>query len=312
MKAEIVRPAAPPQPFALPKGVPAADFVMPGSLGNLRNWRAKVQLNNQGTDLKRGAFDEVGYVMIDAAADELIPISRADEHHKGFDMLDLKRRKWRIDPERFHPVFGMSDYYLYNAAQIPEALAALGKFRAWGGPNLTVRGAYGDMRKVLTSFDGFLAAKGDVTVEPGKLAEVGAGFVARLDGLRKALCEAMERPDALAASRVRREARRLHATFEASRALGRVYQGKEEDDPFLTGWEALVEARDWRGLDRAVFSHYGFKQRMHDGVRVTIANPRHVFGDDVLAVFGDLDLANDMLGRMGEPDAPIPDAPSPR
>lgn len=307
MKAEIARPAAPPQPFALPTGVPAADFVMPGRLGNLRNWRAKVQVNNQGADLKRGVFDEVGYVMIDAAADELIPISRADEHHKGFDMLDRMRRKWRIEPERFHPVFGLSDYYLYDEAQIPEALAALGKFRAWGGPNLAVRGAYGDMRKVLMSFDGFLAAKGDVTVAPGKLAEIGAGLVTRLDALQRALRAAMDRPDALAVSRVWRAAQRLHAHFEASRALGRVYRGNPEEDPFLTGWEAFVGARDWRGLDRAAFSHFGFKQRVHDGVRLALADPRFVFADDVVAVFGDLGLANDMLGRMGEPGAPLPE-----
>lgn len=93
--------------FILDPALDPRDYEITNSLRDVRNWRVKTFLNNNGADTKIGSMDPVGYVMISLTSNRIIPISTNDEHRQGYDLLYYLRdkKKKKINIEDYRPVF---------------------------------------------------------------------------------------------------------------------------------------------------------------------------------------------------------------
>lgn len=311
-----------PPKLKLAPGLPPEAYEMPGDLRNIVDWRARVW---EGSGASRGSLSyvppgqmaPVGYVMINPKDGTVVPIARPDEHHRGYDVLhDLARRaKFSFSPRDYTPVFAWpgATFYLYSPKEIPAALEVLAWFRDHGGPNVPVhaRPQPGLVHQIILA-DDFLKARGQVVLQDDRLLPQGERVMRALDRL----ATLFGRPGS-------RGSRWQAQVFKAARTLVAVI--KDNPDFYACANGALfrdddVEERDWRAamdrqievwevagndaaLEAAVFGFgedwCGFKTSVHREIRRALDG--NVWARELGALFGNLGLANDRLGRMGGP-----------
>lgn len=121
--------------FRLPNGVPTKWFELTESMKDVENWKAKTILGNSlGEDNNpKGYLDKIGYVMISLVDNTIIPISRGDEHQRGFEVLDyFYASKYKINPDDYFPVWCFGNNYPYDKEQVSKLKIALSKAEYYG------------------------------------------------------------------------------------------------------------------------------------------------------------------------------------
>jgi hypothetical protein len=123
----------------LPLEIDPSLFKIEGDFSNADNWKAKILTgNNLGSKsaLKKGDFDNVGYVMISLKDNTFIPIARSDEHNTGYDAL---WGYYKLSTKNYSPVFSIGNNYFFPS-QFKQMQIVLKKFINFGGnPNLKIR-----------------------------------------------------------------------------------------------------------------------------------------------------------------------------
>lgn len=304
--------------FCLPDGLPADAYVMPGTLANASEWKAKVWDGNAGDgDI---AMDDIGYVMVSLKDNTIIPIARADEHHHGYATLREHKQEWGINLRDYIPIPAQgSPVYIYSSTEIPLYLEALRRFRSYGGRNVAINSQpQNGLDEQVILADDFLKAKGMIPLTPGELWPYGERLVRAIEALNDALGKAREAGSQMAEQRVFKAAWKLRDAMDANwfsviRHLDGFTRFREEGeftpncvDRLLTTWEAIG---DTKALEEAVFGFsddwVGFKPSLHREVRKELAGERTY--SRVKSLFGDLELANDRLGRAGWNPSEDPD-----
>lgn len=290
--------------FRLHPALNPTNYVMTDSIADYDMWRAMTYVcNNAGSDetLGKGDLYEVGYIMISLVDDTIIPISRLDEHHMGRDVLYSLARKYKFSDGDYLPIWPGGNNYIYNKSEIEPLRTALSKFLSYGGGDGMVCGT-SDMRGVMMTASQFVESGGDVEIKPGEIAPVGKMILAQYTQLANALAAARgdARPStAGAAFKTATNVARMHVRFLYDIEMS----GSMADTQALVGQvRDLQKENDLQGLSALFFGHIGVKNRMHGALKQAYEKHKRgewVFGyDKTEAIWGDIPLAIDMLGRF--------------
>lgn len=303
------------RPFRLHPGLDPQKYEITSSMKDApTKWRAYSYTGASYQDPTKsfdaGTMTNVGYVMISLKDDTIIPIARGDdEHHQGHDVLSdeiskMCRKNGHPINQQFIPIFSWGTNYIYAERDIPPMLNALEKFLAYGGIDGPLRGS-SSMRGVLLNSSDFVASGGAVSLKTGELAPVGQMVMRELSNLSTAIREADPSKPSTVGRAFQTAVKTCRALCQYRYSFG-VPKQKEDALEILCQPEILGDLKkqgDVRKLEEIIFGFHGLKNAIHDGVRGY--NVRKKKGekdvwkdDDILAIWGDPEMAEDMLGRM--------------
>ena len=119
--------------YTIPKKL-QKNYEIDGDISNIKNWKGKIILaNNAGEGQKKGQMDDVGYVAVNLKNNDIIPITRADEHRTGWELMDHFQKKGLIDNIKdWSIVFSWGNTYLYKNEEDDEKIQALKKLMEYG------------------------------------------------------------------------------------------------------------------------------------------------------------------------------------
>jgi len=266
----------------VPKGV--LKYVdAPGTLANVKNWKAKVILSNSG-DVKRGTLEDAGYIMVNPKTGEIVPIARSDEHRTGYELMwDFYQKKNLIKGaiKDFVSIFKYRTYiyeeYYNNTIE---------GFRFWrenGGPNI-----------VVTSYTGNLAGRMDDFIsgrtkelKSGQLNSGGEEFINILNQLDNAIISENPMSFDLAESLI--DLMREYSFYEI------------DNDKYLAEIMKTKDNDDYRSLEVLIFGMNGIKNQIHTKLKSIDKNDKFsMFSmSDFIKFFGDTDKAIYELNRIG-------------
>ncbi|RZK27691.1 MAG: hypothetical protein EOO61_23090, partial [Hymenobacter sp.] len=118
--------------FQLHPNCDPKQYRIGNSFYDISGWKAISQTGNSDSSTI-GRWTPVGFVMIGIHNNYIIPISRGDEHHTGYDMLtelgidDLDDYLPISNPQQMGPT------YLFRMEDIPNMLVVMRKFLSYGG-----------------------------------------------------------------------------------------------------------------------------------------------------------------------------------
>lgn len=304
--------------FRLHPALDPAYYVMGDTLAGVESWKALCYSANSGGEV--GAMDAVGYVMISKIDDTIIPMARGDEHHRGYDTLfalSRKRQYKTLKPDDYVPVWPYGNNYIYDETEAPLLLNVVSKFLSYGGDDGILIGC-NDLQGTIVTLSSFVASKGSVELAPGTVAPLGDVVLKAFGALATTLNAArgeVKTPADLAAAlnpvrggpRARKAAaafREAHGLLKLLKRYAAQIRGTdcERFDEAAAELCKIAKVADLQRIEEIFFGMAGFKNRIHNAVRQAIKNraaKKRAWEDDAtIAVWGDLDLANDLLGRL--------------
>ncbi len=292
--------------FRLHPALDPNNYVMTNSLRDHAKWRAMTYVGNNSNTGETGHLHEVGYIMISLVDDTIIPISRDDEHHMGRDLLyDLadgtypykkKSKKIDINPSDYIPIWKYGANYIYDQSEVKDMLIGLSKFLSYGGPDGVLVGTHDYRGKMMHSSD-FVAAGGFISIEQGKLAPVGQRVYDQFNQLARLIGQASDDDDRIKLRPVFLKAAELCKFLCGDinfLKLG-IFDMAKEAAPKL---REIQKANDLQALRELVFGFHGIKNTMHMYMKKVVKDNNKWSLDDLTAMWGDVDLAIDMLARM--------------
>lgn len=185
-------------------------FEMPGDLGDIGKWKAKILLgNSMGKEQKKGDMDDVGYVAISTVNDEIVPIARADEHRSGYELLYHLQDKdvIRGRPQDFITLSDGTNYPHYTTKDTGMYAKAIKKWLEYGGKNVAVHSQGGDgngpEKHYVTDMEEYAALDGKMPYGQKGPSKAGREIIEHLEGAMGSLRdgknkEAMEHAKVLA------------------------------------------------------------------------------------------------------------------
>jgi hypothetical protein len=296
--------------FRLHPALDAGKYELPGTARDVARWKAWCYVANScGEDEDVAQMQQVGYVMVSRTDDTIVPIARGDEHHRGYDLLHdfasgeyatyagggRRTKGLPIRARDYVPVWAHGNNYVYGAKDAADMLAALRKWLSWGGPDGIVWGANDLRGRAMTSRQ-FVEHEGELAIEPGRLAPIGADVHARLTRLSETLVALGRHPARPALTDAYRQTDDLLATLKP---LG--YQIGLDGEWVKAAEKRLREVRrsgDSQELWEFAFGFSGLKNALHVHLRQETAKEWAWGMDSLRAIWGDPELAIDMLGRI--------------
>jgi hypothetical protein len=300
--------------FILDPALPPENYIMTNSLREVERWKAKCLVGNNG-DEHLGEMTDVGYIMISKTSNHIIPVSRDDEHNMGRDLLyDLqdgtyahsgpgkRAPKLKINPDDYIPVWSMGNNYIYDEKQIPGFLNVVRKFLSYGGRDGPLKGG-NNLSGVQLMLSDFVEREGNVTVEPGSLAPVGKRIVDAFTGLSQTLVALGQEPDRIQARKAF-----VGAAAVAKFIIPMSFDLRIENSfckALPSKLRELQKENDIQGLSEIIFGFHGLKNLIHIELKKIVEDAAK--GDsmaqfylrrDVQGIWGDAELAIDMLGRL--------------
>ena len=278
--------------FRLAPFLDPANYQITDNLGAVRRWKAKILAANNGGTI--GAWDDVGYVMISKLDNTIIPIARNDEHRQGYDLLwDMQDKGIKVTPQNYIPVF-WSGNYIYSKDEIANWLNVAGKYLAYGGPDNILKGVNSGVDGILMSLSQFVENKGAVKIEKGVLAPLGKQYLDLHTKLSEVFVQALstqKNGPAFAA-----------ATKMIEYYAGMHYKFAESPDELKALKKAVAEARRNADLNELQNLFFGFnspKNKLHIEMKKALKEGKKNWDyADMIAFWGDLPLAIDMLARL--------------
>jgi len=271
---------------------------------NIKNWKAKVILNNSGGDnIKKGQFDDVGMLMIsnNKNSNTIIPICTADEHRNGYELLYHYRNKGLIDKnDKFTSINPLGMNYIYDPTE--DDVIGYKNFRKMGGDNvfLKVTKQGKNHAEYVIDADTFIDINGDITKikpylkEKNKLAPVGLKIVDNLENLATLYKQYHQDKS----GRPERYEKQIY--IYANKLLKIFYR-----EGFSLGFhlsnsqyklKTAIENEDITEIENAIFSHNGIKNNLHNIFRQT--NKDADAKKDAEVIFGLLDVAKEEFDRL--------------
>lgn len=285
--------------FILNPACKPEDYQITDSFRDIKNWKSKSYYTayytpEAGGEIKKGSWINVGYVMISKIDNTIVPISRSDEHHHGYDMMHDRYGK-KINVGQYFPIFVPGNNYVYGPKDIEVYKIILPKFLAYGGnPNSMLIGS-NDMRGVKLSVGDFVDGHPFVKNDGKGIGRIGMRIYEMFVALSKNLADARnnsENPRFLNVAKKASE--KLIKNLEAmmDTGLGIPWQNYEV-------WlKAIREADSEQALSEIIFGFHGVKNTIHNQLREVVDKADHWNRDNVEATWGNLEMAVDMLGKF--------------
>ena len=279
--------------FVIPAAI-AGNFRIKGDLSQAGEWKAKVLMGNTG-QVKVGAWDKVGYVLISLDSNTIIPIARCDEHHCGFEVLrEIYFKRKLVPKERYEAVFSVGMNYIWRES-VKDTMEAYRRFRSYGGRNSIVRGA-NECRNYIATMDDVIAGNVNLSVDEGALSPVGRYVVGQLEAIARGVVAKRKAVFALAYDFIQ-------WVTDGALETGRVIVLTEED---MLRWEREVlqaeAALDYERLSQVFFSFRGIKNNFHNRLRAAMKDTSQYHFDrrDATEFWGNLELAMAEFHRLGQ------------
>ena len=265
-----------------------------GTLAGASSWQAKVILANNGG--KKGAWDNVGYVLVNPKTGVIVPVARNDEHQTGYELLyHYQRTKAVSNAAGFTSIYSHGRTYAYftDPKEGPRYMEA---FKFWldnGGDDLIVT----DWQ---TSRMGTISAwlKGTPLKKApkGKLAPGGAGWIRALEALTQAYVTAVEKQD-----------KNILTSSDIDLVIGLAEKVNDACEAWAF-WDgsttkAIEEAREENSINKigsGFLGHDGVKNDVHITLKEIISgeNTSRSNVGKYESFFGDLNKANEELIRL--------------
>ncbi len=259
-----------------------------GTFADATSWQAKIVLANSApAGTKKGAWDKVGYVLINPKTGQVVPVARADEHNTGFDLLYHYYGNGAIkSAEGFTAIYCSGN--TYGRTKDAEFVEALKFWVANGGQDLTIYD-YDSRRsaRISTWLSGGPAKKNGT-----KLAEGGSEWIAALEAFSKAWLAAT--------SKVPSEAEAKHVFDLAYKIRDIANTWSFYDGSPGKGIDIAFTDLDLQKLGDGILGPKGPKNTVHNDLREYIADPdKGVWREKYEDFFGNLELAKTELDRLG-------------
>jgi hypothetical protein len=299
--------------FIIDPLLPQDDYFITDSIGDIKNWKARNHEDHMGQNAavdgeRLGEMGPVGYVAISLTDNQIIPISRNDEHHTGYDLLwDLEKR-YKIDVNKYYTIWWDTNY-ISDKREISKLIMALKKYISYGGNGKSDIKGFNEYRHVRMSWQEFIAREGKVEKKPGvsEFAPYGKQFIDLFQNLA----------DAIRAADGKDDKKLINIAFLAAAKTLKfiVMQNKyelsylttlkhEEIDAVLGRYgknlQTLRRDGNLQQMEEMFFDFGGLKNIFHNKISEILNNPSngYIFGKDHLEMFwGDLELAR---GRLGD------------
>lgn len=266
------------------------------SLSDIANWKVKVIIGNSiGRDgAQVGEMDSVGYTHIGLNTGTIVPVARGDEHHQGYDLIHYLMEKGLIPQDSYHPIFFNGDYVSgYDGV----ALQAMKTWRKLGGANIIIKNSSNNSGSPFQlTMDDYIKADGKIEITKGTLLPLGQEFINHLKNLSTKTTE------------YRNSLRGEKAVYVQTQRLLNFYQQKisqystkslEETRALVSNAESIGGLDGLQKLEEAIFGFNGLKNQIHQEVRKALDPKAFSFQrDNIIAIFGDIDLANHELGSI--------------
>lgn len=308
--------------FKIPERLDSSNYKISSSLKDVEKWKAKtIVANNGGT---KGKFQSVGYVAINVKTNEIIPISRDDEHQTGYDLLHHFQSKGYIDRvSDWQTVFWGNNYTYYPSKEKKTWVDVINKWFKYGGADTQlISSGYGSEPQFNVSFSQFLKYKGTPPESMLGTREIPAPA--------KALISVLERLANMFKQqhlRMRENPRVFKEAYKLSRILNKgpirmvifnltyplhgdkdwsSVENMEED--FDKAVKQADASQDYTKLENAIFSFNAPKNLIHSGLKYYLENYKKFMADEhpyskrdlvaIEGVFGDLEYAVEQFNKL--------------
>jgi hypothetical protein len=290
--------------FRLDPALDPANYSITKTMKDCSKWKA---MTYAGDDrYNNNEMTEVGYVMISLTRDTIIPISRGDEHHRGYDLLydfasgeftqyynkKAKRIPLDINPTDYFPMWRDGRSYLYNTSEAKPLMIAAEKFLKYGGPDGIVAMRQ-DFREQTMHLSDFINANGNnIDVPAGELSPAGKRLFDKFENLALAIRDLGNDPDRIKALPVFKQAADLvQNCIILAYELSLSYTDLQK---IIQELALLRKENDVKSLEKIIFGFHGLKNTIH----VEMKKSDKWTVDRLQAFWGDLDLAIDLFSRI--------------
>ena len=298
--------------FRLHPALDPNNYIMTDSLRDPSKWKARTYVGNNSNTGETGGLAEVGYIMISISDDTIIPISRDDEHHTGYDLLwDFAQGSYNseakktnkplpIDPNDYIPIWSYGQNYVYDESNRINLAIVLRKFLSYGGVDGILKGA-NDLRGRMVHLSDFANTDGKAMLfrktdgARDTLAPVGQRIYDQFKRLSELLAPLDNTSDRIAAKPAFIAAASFFKNIPLTLGWG---LGLEVDylKAIPSQLRQLQKENDVQGLLELIFGFDGVKNRMHQNMKKGMKSDYH--RDDIVGIWGNVDLAIDLLGRL--------------
>lgn len=266
------------------------------SLKDISSWKVKVLIGNSiGKDGPEvGEMDSVGYTHIGLNTGTIIPVARGDEHHRGYDLIHHLISKGLIPKDTYHPIFFNGDYV---SGFDGVALQAMKTWRKLGGENIIIKNSSNNSGSPFQlTMDDYIKAEGKIEINKGELLPLGKDFINHLKTLSEKTTQF--RKTQKGEKSVYVQALRF-LNFYQEKIIQYPTKSFEETKAQVLASEKLGGLEGLQKLEEAIFGFNGLKNQVHQDLRKALDPKAFSFQrDNMIAIFGDLDLANHELGSI--------------
>lgn len=250
--------------FQIPDAI--SDFYdISGDFSNVKNWKAKIILNNNsGRGTRVGDFEPVGYVLISLSSNYIIPVARSDEHQTGYDLLYHLINKYKLKPTDYQSMFMLGNHYVYGGEYEQKEKKTIQKAYHYGARNILIRQANGERRSMdiadYIKYDGDFVNAIKISKEQKLLSVEGQNFIDILTEITRLFEQYLTNP------------LRQNKKFESSivKISERLYHIIASNDVLydivnkpLKLLDNAVESGDIKSIEHAIFSFGGIKNTIH-------------------------------------------------
>lgn len=282
--------------FTIPeKLIPYLDIS--GNLSNVKKWKSKIILNNNDHGKKIGDFDSVGYILIAINSNNIIPVTRSDEHQIGLELLDELEHKRLIDSEPYISVFSIGNNYIYgqnstNIKDIEKNIIAYRKFRSYGGNNLPVNVRSGKY-DVTIDMDTYIELEGNIDNYIGKfklenkIAPAGKEIINGFENVAKLYKKYIELQGKKEQFDVIKKFRKAIEDLNTIILLTRIDYNSKLKDAFYNTYKQIekkLNLTDFNAIGEILFSHNGLKNTIHMALKNNDKDLENIFGSTKKAV----------------------------
>lgn len=279
----------------------AKNYQITEHLSDVLNWKVKIILgNSMRAPLKKGDYDNVGYVRIGLKTGTIVPIACSDEHNRGGDLIFHLINKNLIPDDIYYPICPRNDYV---AADDTQALLAFKVWRKLGGPNIVIKNSsltHESQISFQITIDDYIKRDGKIELAKGELLPLGKELIDRLKIVSKLCIDS--RHDERRAKRFFLEAIKTY-TF----ILEKIYVFSTDADKQIL--QDLMKAESLGGdagikkVEEIIFGMNGVKNKIHNKIRKSLDElkkdkPFSYIVEDAQKIFGDLELANNELASL--------------
>jgi hypothetical protein len=286
--------------FTLPPKI-KKNYKIVGDLSNVNNWEAKTILANSGG--KVGEWSEVGYILINPNGDDIIPVSRNDEHQNGYELMHHLLDKGMIKLNSYVSIFSNGKNYIYLSGakeKIDEkTLMAYRKFVQYGGDSngvVTITKQYWrdkGFQKLIITIDDMLSSlsNGKVVEKVDGISKIGKRVIDGLEEVSKLYVQRSKRLFSAAYGFVNTFLTKLMYELGCDYSWEVVQQIKEE----LLRAESM---EDYEKVGKLFFTMNGIKNNIHNAIRKARSNDRFFSSETIKEFWNDIEAADNEFQRL--------------